>query len=400
MSEDCFAEDLPIYPDALREAGYRTAYWGKWHAGIRKTATDAGFEGYGPRGYGATYSTTEYAEYIQRHNIPRPSPHIQWTSLGDGDVSGGMHSGYLSGNKEGHFSFFIADESVRKIDELRKDGRPWFMSVNFWGPHAPYLPTEDRMDLYDPAAIEEWASYRDDLTSKPLIHKRYRDSVCSNSRNTTWDDWALIISRYYAQVSTIDEAIGTLTAYLAEHGLYDSTMIIFTADHGETVGIHGGMFDKDSMAYEELYHIPMIVKLSGNHNAGQTRDQLVSLLDIAPTLCEAAGASMPAGDGESLFPILEGQGTGWRDTLVSEYYGHRMVAGFRIAWHENFKYVFNLADIDELYDIESDPAEMTNLIADPSFDLTRREMRERMWSEMQKSGDELGPQGSMFLMDR
>jgi len=366
MSEDRFAEGLEIYPDALRRAGYRTAYCGKWHAGIRKTAADAGFEGFGPRGYGNAYSTPEYADYIARNNIPRPAEHIQWSALGD--QKGGMGSGYLTGRKEGHSSFFIADESIRKIDELRVDDRPWFMAVNFWGPHAPYIPTEDSMDMYDPAAIEEWASFKDDLGSKPFVHRKYRDYICSNSRNTSWDEWATIISRYYAQATIIDEAIGNLLTDLKRHDLYDATTIIFAADHGETAGIHGGMFDKGSMGYEELYHIPMIIKRSGNNNAGETRDQLVSLLDITPTLCQTAGASMPDLDGESLVRVLDDNDATWRDTLVSEFYGHRLVAGLRIAWHKNYKYVHNFADVDELYDMEKDPAEMRNLITDPSLD--------------------------------
>ena len=398
MHEDSFGENLEIYPDALLGADYRIGYCGKWHAGIRKTASDGGFEGFGPRGYGNAYSTEEYADYLMRRSIARPEPHIQWSALGD--TSGGMGSGYLSGKKEGHSSFFIADESIRKINEFDKDGSPWFMAVNFWGPHAPYIPTEDCMEMYDPEDIREWPSYRDDLKSKPFLHRKYRDYICSNSKNTSWDEWAVIVSRYYAQATIIDEAIGKLLSYLKNHGLYDSTMIIFTADHGETAGIHGGMFDKGSMAYEELYHIPLIVKRSGNANAGETRNQLVSLLDITPTICGAAGAPMPAGDGSSLMPILEDRDTGWRDTLVSEYYGHRMVAGLRIAWHKNYKYVHNLADADELYDLLADPAELENLIDDVNYESIIDEMRARMWNEMEKSGDTLGPQGFKYLKSK
>ena len=77
MSEDRFAEDLQIYPDALRDAGYRTGYFGKWHAGIRKTAADAGFEGFGPRGYSNAYQSEEYTAYIERNGIPRPTPRLK-----------------------------------------------------------------------------------------------------------------------------------------------------------------------------------------------------------------------------------------------------------------------------------------------------------------------------------
>ena len=84
---------------------------------------------------------------------------------------------------------------VRRIDELQRDDRPWFMAVNFWGPHAPYIPTEDSMEMYDPDSIEEWASYRDDLQGKPFIHKKYRDYICSHSLETQRNEWATILSR-------------------------------------------------------------------------------------------------------------------------------------------------------------------------------------------------------------
>src|SRR5262245_56301979 len=136
-------------------------------------------------------------------------------------------------------------------------------------------------------------------------------------------------------------------------------MIIFTADHGETIGVHGGAFDKGAMAYEEVYRIPLIVKPAAGSpasaSAGTAPQSFVSLLALAPTFCEVAGSPLERTDGRSLRPLLEDVDAAWRDDVMAEFHGHRVPYGQRILWWRNYKYVLNFADVDELYDHAHDP---------------------------------------------
>ncbi|MBE0699861.1 MAG: sulfatase-like hydrolase/transferase, partial [Anaerolineaceae bacterium] len=182
-------------------------------------------------------------------------------------------------------------------------------------------------------------------------------------------------------------------------GMYDDTLVVFTTDHGESAGIHGGAFDKGAMPYEEVYATPLIVKMPGNAGAGSTRSQRVSLLDFAPTFCEAAGAELPVGDGASLLPILTDPATPGREHFVAEFHGHRFPVAQRVIWWQHYKFVLNFADIDELYDLHTDPVELYNLINDPHLADVRTEMRRRLLKHMIAVEDIHGPQWE-YILDR
>jgi arylsulfatase A-like enzyme len=286
------------------------------------------------------------------------------------------------------------------MELLRKyaaDASPWFMAINFWEPHAPYLPTVDYKDRYDPAGIKKWINYRDDLKDKPALHRILRDSIFPGARDATWDVWARIISRYYAQAAMVDHEVGRIVDFLIKNGLYNETLIIFASDHGESIGVHGGAFDKGGMAYEEIYRIPFILKLPGNAHAGETRQSLVSLFDLAPTICESAEAPLAATDAASLWPVVEHGDSAGRDFLLSEDHGHRVPFGQRILWGERYKYVWNLSDRDELYDLEADPGELQNRVDDPSMRTVLSEFRQEMRKQVLSNGDRLGPQVTQML---
>ncbi|MCD6291092.1 MAG: sulfatase-like hydrolase/transferase [Anaerolineae bacterium] len=397
FDEEQIGAGLEMYPQRLKEAGYNLGYVGKWHAGIARTANDVGFEGFGPRDYGNVWASQEYQEYLRNRNLSMPERVIEFYAEGEPKYAKGDSSGYLKGSSGATPSSFIADTTIDLIDKFSAESRPFFVVCSFWGPHAPYLPAEDFKDLYNPAQIPPWESFEDDLSGKPLYHKKYQACIFPAAAHADWSVWSQVVARYYAFASMIDAQIGRIISRLKEMGLYDDMMIIFTADHGETIGIHGGMFDKGAMAYEEVYHIPLIVKMPGNIEAGTTRSQLVSLFDLTPTLCEAAGTEMAQTDSQSLMPILRDASHAGREHFVAQFHGHRFPVAQRIIWWDRYKYVLNFADTDELYDLESDPAEMRNLIGEDSLAEVRAELRQRMLSDMLEFGDTLGPQFRYIL---
>ena len=202
------------------------------------------------------------------------------------------------------------------------------------------------------------------------------------------------ISRHWTAATMVDAEIVRLIATLRAAGRYDDTLIVFATDHGESIGIHGGALDKGGMAYEELYRIPMIVKLTRSAQAGTTREQLVSLIDLAPTSCEAADGAMTGTDGVSQAPILEDAAAPRREHLVCEDYGHRLPAGSRILRSSDYKYVLNAADVDELYDRAVDPHEMHNLVRDPGQAGMLNNMRAQLLEHLRATGDNLHPSGT------
>ncbi len=400
FDEQQTGEGLTAYPPLLKQAGYRTGYAGKWHAGIAHKAEDVGFEGFSLPDYGSIRTETGYLQHLKEIGQAEPKRHIEFVAEGGPvEQSGGNISGWITGTVESSPCHYIADCALEQLETYSTGEEPWFLAVNFWEPHAPYLPSEDYKDRYDPKTIREWASFRDNLTNRPALHRILRDSIFPGARDASWENWALAISRYYAQAAMVDFQVGRILDSLKEHNLYEDCLIIFASDHGESIGVHGGAFDKGGMAYEEIYRIPMIVKQPGNQQAGESRQSLVSLFDLAPTFCQCADTSMDNIDARSLWSVLENGDSPGRDFLLSEDHGHRVPFGQRILWGTRYKYVWNLSDTDELYDLEDDPAELENRINDPALSTVRREFRNQLHKEVSTNGDRLGPQVKQMLQE-
>jgi arylsulfatase A-like enzyme len=421
-----------IYLDLLAEAGYRNFYYGKWHAG-EGTALDHGCEGFNYTSYNNPYTKPEYKEYLKKHNLLEPEVLIEhnfantWMEdeFGFGLSDGKVHrqdkkwcnehaSGILLTPKETHEAFFLADLAVEKLKELAAstaskatgvsdasnasgtsgEGQPFTLRVDFWGPHPPYFPTQEYVNMYNPADILEYGSFRDDLQGKPQIYHHENNKGISEDGELIipnplpWSEWQQVLSRCYAQITLMDEAAGRIIQALDEFGFADNTIVIWTTDHGDAVACHGGHFDKSAYMPEEVIRIPLAIRYPGHIPAGQVSQSLVSNIDYAPTMLDAAGLSFSAPvDGTSLLPLASGQSSDWRDAVVSETHGHLIDFFGRAFITDNYKYVYNEGDLDELYDLEQDPYELVNLIGDEKYREVHGQL-ERRFSEWQAaSGD-------------
>ncbi|MCB1103132.1 MAG: sulfatase-like hydrolase/transferase [Opitutaceae bacterium] len=404
FDETACGEGLTLFPEKLAAAGYCLGHQGKWHAGLTPTATEAGFTGFSLRDYGGIRRDPTFMRYLKERGLPEPKPHFEFAAEGgDPAQSGGNTSGWAEGDIRSSPCHFITDQVLAQLDEFAATDQPFFLGCHYWEPHAPYLPTEDFKDRYDPADIPEWPSFRDDLTGRPHWHRRFRASIFPAAAQASWADWAQVIARYYAQCAMVDQEVGRLLTGLKERGLYENTLIIFASDHGESIGIHGGLFDKGGHAHEELYRIPLIVKppRASAAQRGRVCSEWVSLIDLAPTFCATAGTSMGNEiHGRDLSPLLQGDTPAdWRDDLLAEDHGHRVMFVERILWHENWKYVFNPSDTDELYDLTADPAELSNRIDDPTMRSVAVDLRRRLLARLQAVNDPLGPQTYKLLED-
>ena len=207
-----------------------------------------------------------------------------------------------------------------------------------------------------------------------------------------WDQWSQIICRYYSYTRMIDDQIGRLISYLKDINEYDSMTIICTADHGDSLGIHNGVFDKGPMAYEQIYHIPLIIKLPNQVNSSQKHNGFVSLLDLAPTICDIANTSMTEVDGSSLLPLLCNPAQQGKEEFMAEFHGHRFPVGQRILWWKDYKFILNFGDKDELYQVSVDKEEMCNLINEPEYIEIANQMRNRLMKQLKNSKDRLHDQ--------
>jgi arylsulfatase A-like enzyme len=185
---------------------------------------------------------------------------------------------------------------------------------------------------------------------------------------------------YYAVITGLDADIGRLLETLKTLGEYDDTIIIFSSDHGLAIGSHG-LMGKQSL-YEHSMKSPLIFAGPGIPK-GQS-DALVYLLDIYPTVCELAGTTTPDGlDGRSLAPIIQGKAAGVRDSLFTSY---REV--MRAVRDERWKLIrYPHINKTQLFDLQSDPDERTNL-ADRSQQASRvRELLALIENWQKKLGD-------------
>lgn len=180
----------------------------------------------------------------------------------------------------------------------------------------------------------------------------------------------LNIAAYYKQYAEtllgVDDSVGRVTAWLKEKGLLDSTLVIYMGDNGFAFGEHG-LIDKRT-AYEESLRVPMLMQCPELVKAGATVEQVVANIDIAPTILEAAGLQAPKNmAGQSFIAVAQGKATKWCEGLLYEYYWERnfpQTPTLHALRGSRYKYihVHGLWDADELYDLQNDPLETTNLI--------------------------------------
>ena len=384
-----FHEDTRLISQDFGAAGYRCGFVGKWHCGEEKLPQDFGFEGMNVPGYGKGTSTAEYKEYLRRNGLEEG----EIIPLGTGWSTNLLLRGQITGPVEASVPYFLAETTIDMLADYQQSGAPFLHFCNFWGPHAPYLPAEPYASMYDAATIPPWPNFHDDLSGKPRAHRRYRDAFAGEGNEPRgWDEWSKWVASYFGFTTMIDAQIGRILDALEALGLAENTVVLFTADHGEHCGAHGGIHDKFTMMYQEMVRIPFILRVP-RQAGGQILQQPISNLDILSTLLELAG--IEAGrelDGRSLLPLLHPsqQALDREEDVFSVFYGHhnvtyqsRMIVGSR------FKYVFNAPEMDELYDLVGDPYELNNLIDDPDYEETRAHFRQRLLYWAEKTDDEL-----------
>ncbi len=220
---------------------------------------------------------------------------------------------------------FTAMLTIQMIRDQAGSDKPFFCWATFYRPHQPYTPLKKYMDMYD---VSEWGNGRINGGSirKPESLYESKDNIPPMMKsireggnkvwnvNKAYDDeqlWRNYIGAYYALVTEIDHHVGKILATLDEAGLTNETIVIYCADHGDFVGGHG-MVEKAAAGqnvYEDILNVPLIIRYPGNKRNGKHTGELVSLVDIYPTLAELIGLRLP----EMKYPL---QGESMVETLL------------------------------------------------------------------------------------
>lgn len=385
-----------LFTEAFRREGYRCGWFGKWHLSHNQSARVFGFEGWSLPGYGYPYGTPEYADYLQRKELPDPivsvelpgesrtpaTTHINLRTQSDWfDYEAG--TAVLKAPAETHEAYFLTHMAGEWLQNLDKDER-FFLRVDPWGPHPPYIVPKNHQALFDKKASPVSPNLTYDLNNRPSHHRDYRD-YWQNALPKEALDHRLMARRALGQAQVIEMALVGLVNKLTELGLLDDTVIVFTADHGDAVGSNGGTLNKGGLMVEETMRIPMYISGAGIQ-AGKTHCEPVANIDLAPTLAELCGVHSEPGDGESLLPLMNG-GCLSRPGLMAEHYGLHEHLPQR-AWYEgDWKLILQADRFAELYNLAEDPAEMLNHADDPAHRDRMTLMHRNLIAEMNRTND-------------
>ncbi len=398
----------------LQSQGYACGYTGKWHLGLGRDKqassegralldrwekgymaadaylhygtlpTDIGFIGDDFPGHGnGGNETPQFLDYLSKKHLRQVREHAYRGSR-PGDHSKGA---LITSGEETSIEYFLATRALEITDQLTGTGQPFFLTLNFWGPHEPYYALAEDYALYENLRLPPWPSFTDSKSVESRVH------TLVQRPEKGWDFFENNLRHYYAVLTNIDRQIGRFLDGLRARGLYDDCWIIFMADHGDSQGCHNGMENKSGHMYDDTTKIPLMIRPPKGLAAPAVVPHLASTVDIYSTILEIAGCpGQLRQSGVSLVPLLTHPDQPVREDVVVECVSaFPVIATQRMYRKGSIKYVFNAGGRDELYDLAADPWEMHNLVDDPTRAELLQEMREQLSYAMERNGDPAVP---------
>jgi len=333
---------LVTFPRLLHDAGYETAYVGKWHMG-NDDSPRPGFD--------------HWVSFKGQGVYENPMINV------DGKAS--RVNGYITDILDGHVVNFLK----------QKHDKPFALYLAHKAVHGPFTPADRHKELYSSPKFPIAPSVNDSREGKLALTRKIdgepprQAKRKSDSENDGDPSGKFNVKGARAQLqclASVDDGVGEILKALENSGQLDNTMIVFTSDNGFFWGEHG-LGDK-RWPYEESIRDPLLVRFPKLIKPGTKLDQMVLNIDIAPTFLELAGVTIPKEvQGKSLLPLFKNPKTGWRKSFLTEYFQEKQYLRcptWQTVRTDRWKLIHysELDGMDELYDLKQDPFEMKNLV--------------------------------------
>ncbi len=332
-------EGIPVLLDGLTEAGFRMSNFGKldYQNGLHSVRDQVG-------------------SWTRTANILRPTNRMIMPLVLEEEA----HPGDAA----------KVDKLIAELHQAAADSRPFFCTLSTALVHPSFVTNQRYLDRIDPDLVEIPPGLRDLSDDDHPVDRFVR--ITKNHPRAIPPFLAHEIRRvYYAMIAELDELVGRVLAAVDDLGLWDSTYIIFSSDHGEMACEHNQVLKRTF--YEPAIHVPLIVSGPGVRS-GAVVDDVVSLIDIYPTILDMARLQYgdiatderwpERVDGESLMPQLQGDVPRQRDWAFGEYHGDRCPTGTYMLRRGRWKLLYHVDYEPQLFDLEADVWELNNVAAD------------------------------------
>ena len=290
---------------------------------------------------------------------------------------------------------FINAHVFRWLD--RHDGGPFFLFVNYLDPHEPYDPQEPFRTQFAAGVDPEIGFIRYDRPQGKFIstEEMTRDVVS----RTSPERWRQMIQLYDAEIAFLDSQVGAVVHELERRNLYDNTILVVTADHGELFGEHGLATHFKALTEEEL-HVPLILRYPAGIRAATRIATPVELVDILPTVLDFVGGGIPPMDGRSLRPLMAGQPSGVNGETYSvllrkprKGFPHTAAGDLVALRTPESKYIWSSTGMHSFFDLAADAKELQNLFGDgrPPQETRTRVEQWRVGHQLDRTETKLDP---------
>ncbi len=366
---------LTTFPMLLKQAGYETAFIGKWHMGVDDTRRPGFDEWLSIKGQGY-YFDPEVNDNGESRKLTGYAT----------DVFSERAAEFIRRERDRPFLVYLSHKAVHPNIFQNADG-----SIEAIPADGGFTPPERHKDLYAGETIPRRPNTATYGEGKRALLRPIDGLPDLGPETGTPDD---VILNRLRMLTAADEGFARILQALEETGRLDDTLIVVTSDHGYFYGEHG-LNKERRLAYEEIARTPLAVRWPSHIAAGSSSDSFVLSIDLAPTMLTYAGVDVPeAMQGRSLQPILSGETPAdWRRSVLIEYFSDtvwpRLVKmGYEAVRTDRWKYIryVDLDGMDELYDLAADPYEMRNLIDDEAAQAIRTELEADLDRLLQQTG--------------
>ncbi len=354
-----FAADIPTFAHYLRVQGYRTCLAGKMHF-------------IGPdqlHGFEERLTTDIYpVDFGWVPDWQNPQERPSWYH----NMLSVVQAGLCHTSNQLDFDDNVAFQASRKVYDFARDddNRPFCLTVSFTHPHDPFAITPAYWERYSQADIDMPTVGPIPLSDMDPHSQRLYHVSAMHEYEQSEERVGNARHAYYGMISYIDDKVGQLLQVLEVTQQLENTVIIFTSDHGEMLG-ERGLWYKMSF-FEPSVRVPLIISAPSKFAAGRVA-QPVSLVDLLPTLVDLASDGQATDfaarvDGQSLVPLLHGQGNNDPPPVLSEILSEGAIAPCLMIRRGRYKYIYSQPDPEQLYDLETDPHELHNLAGKPDYE--------------------------------